>query len=271
MLRLPKKRSENAQQLLEYSMLLILVMAAIIIMGPYVVRSWNAQMKGWEDSVTDSFHDPLLEAPDVITLPGCNPLDWCTGGAICGCGLGGCAETEMSETRVFEPLGCEAGLPEPVQTERCFSNMSCCTPWTPPSPVTILDCGFNVGCPDDQVLEERFCSNNLIRETRCNFNSACVFQCQPGGIPPSGPEYGPVCLGDDTGLTNNTTNYTFVSACTAGTKCEVLCNPPNFPLGGGTFCGRCLTGQVVQCESGPDAGNPNYCEPGICGVNECVQ
>jgi hypothetical protein len=38
----------------------ILIMAGIIIGGPYVIRSWNAQVKGWEDSVVDSMNDPLL-------------------------------------------------------------------------------------------------------------------------------------------------------------------------------------------------------------------
>jgi hypothetical protein len=40
---------------------MILVMAAIIIMGPYIIRSWNAQIKGWGDSVTDSFQEPLSD------------------------------------------------------------------------------------------------------------------------------------------------------------------------------------------------------------------
>lgn len=53
------KLSQKAQHTLEYMVLLTLIMAGIIIGGPYVIRSWNAQMKGWEDSVVDSMTDPL--------------------------------------------------------------------------------------------------------------------------------------------------------------------------------------------------------------------
>lgn len=69
-MRIPAKHSrltgENAQprprrgqHTLEYMILLTLIMAGIIIGGPYVIRSWNAQIKGWEDSVVDSMTDPL--------------------------------------------------------------------------------------------------------------------------------------------------------------------------------------------------------------------
>lgn len=51
--------SKNGQHTLEYMLLLILIMAGIIIGGPYAIRSWNAQIKGWEDSVKDSMTDPL--------------------------------------------------------------------------------------------------------------------------------------------------------------------------------------------------------------------
>ncbi len=56
-------KDKSGQHMLEYSILVILLVAAIIIAGPYVIRSWNAQMKGWEDSVIDSLDDPLLEEP----------------------------------------------------------------------------------------------------------------------------------------------------------------------------------------------------------------
>ena len=55
-----KLSNKNAQHLLEYMVLSILIMAGIIIGGPYVIRSWNAQVKGWEDSVVDSMNDPLM-------------------------------------------------------------------------------------------------------------------------------------------------------------------------------------------------------------------
>ncbi len=66
MVKTPLKLTQtNAQHTLEYMILLILIMAGIIIGGPYVIRSWNAQMKGWEDSVSDSMTDPLQESNAV--------------------------------------------------------------------------------------------------------------------------------------------------------------------------------------------------------------
>lgn len=65
----PKLTQKNAQHTLEYMVLLILIMAGIIIGGPYAIRSWNAQMKGWEDSVVDSMDDPLMEAPNGTVAP----------------------------------------------------------------------------------------------------------------------------------------------------------------------------------------------------------
>jgi hypothetical protein len=58
----PKFTNRNGQHALEYMVLLTLIMAGMIIGAPYVIRSWNAQIKGWEDSVVDSMTDPLNEA-----------------------------------------------------------------------------------------------------------------------------------------------------------------------------------------------------------------
>ena len=64
MIRFPSKLSQRqAQHTLEYSILILMIMVGIIITGPYVMRSWNARVKGWEDSVYDSMQDPLLNAP----------------------------------------------------------------------------------------------------------------------------------------------------------------------------------------------------------------
>ena len=61
-IKLPKLTNRNGQHALEYMILMTLIMAGIIIGTPYVIRSWNAQIKGWEDSVVDSMTDPLNEA-----------------------------------------------------------------------------------------------------------------------------------------------------------------------------------------------------------------
>ena len=45
---------KSGQHAIEYMVIITLVMAGIIIGGPYVIRSWNAQMKGWEASAINS-------------------------------------------------------------------------------------------------------------------------------------------------------------------------------------------------------------------------
>ena len=52
-----KLKEIRGQQAMEYIVLMTLIMAGIIISGPYVIRSWNANLKGWEDSVVDSMNE----------------------------------------------------------------------------------------------------------------------------------------------------------------------------------------------------------------------
>lgn len=67
--------------------LLTLIMAGIIIGGPYAIRSWNAQVKGWEVSVLDSMNDPLIEVPPgLVVIPGCDPQEWQPDPLPGGCG-----------------------------------------------------------------------------------------------------------------------------------------------------------------------------------------
>jgi len=57
----PKSKNQKGQEFIEYAVLLMVVMLGVVVMGPYVVKSWNAQVKGWEDSVMDSYYDPLAD------------------------------------------------------------------------------------------------------------------------------------------------------------------------------------------------------------------
>src|SRR3989338_7473302 len=105
----PKFANKNGQHALEYVILMTLIMAGIPIGGPYVIRSWNAQMKMWEDSVTDSMRDPLDNAPPV-PIPGCDDGTWvdvtCGVGTMDNCGnTVSCQATEMLSTRPFNPAG----------------------------------------------------------------------------------------------------------------------------------------------------------------------
>ena len=69
MLIKPLPRNPRGQSIIEYSLLLLIVMAGIIVMGPYLIRSWNANAKGWEDSVTDSqMEDSVISASNETDI-----------------------------------------------------------------------------------------------------------------------------------------------------------------------------------------------------------
>ncbi len=55
--------TQKAQSTIEFSTLIILVTLGLIVMSPYIIRSVNAHLKTWEDSVDDSISDPLQNAP----------------------------------------------------------------------------------------------------------------------------------------------------------------------------------------------------------------
>jgi uncharacterized protein (UPF0333 family) len=62
--------NNKAQQSSEYAVVFILIGLAVILMGPFVIRAWNAHIKSWEDSVIDSYRDTTwhVEEPGV-SLP----------------------------------------------------------------------------------------------------------------------------------------------------------------------------------------------------------
>lgn len=61
---------KKGQNTLEYTTIILVVAAGIIVMGPYVIRSVNAHFKSWEDAVNDAVNDPMEEAsPSEIPPP----------------------------------------------------------------------------------------------------------------------------------------------------------------------------------------------------------
>ena len=249
MLKIPTKLShKSAQHILEYMILLILIMAGIIIGGPYVIRSWNAQMKGWEDSAIDSMNDPLAEAPiGSVPLTGCDAGSWNSGpcgpassSVDCAGRTANCSSRYKIFTRTFSPGGCQCDVPAPmipaISAEcRQDNSFNCCADWVTPSGCTFpdgsapgclvpaIDCGVNSDCPDGQYRRTRNCDVDET-ESFCIPDSACNFGCtglQVTGIPSLG-----LCPGDEVGLTGNTP-YTTTDVCSPS-KCEVRCNNPGY-------------------------------------------
>lgn len=195
-----KKRSPNAQATLEYSFILALVAAGIIVMGPYVIRSWNANLKSAEDSVMDSFHDPLLENPDPgVTLPGgcdCCDLDAGACPSLCGGNYGAikCEDYELAMIRHCTPDD-SCGEDQGLDMIKCIiapDGMSdCCTLWEDtglcgdaaaglPSPIPPN------GCENDHMAQKRHCGRTL-DEYQCdlNLNPNCPPECKGQILSPS--------------------------------------------------------------------------------------
>ncbi len=266
------KLSPKGQHTLEHMILLILIMAGIIIGGPYAIRSWNAQMKGWEGSVIDSMTDPLMESPpDAVAVTGCDPAPWSSGacGDIssppdpCRNTITTCSQTQRLFLRSF-PSNCQCDVPafmDPLPVAKCEYDNLCCTDWSPdsdnpdvPAPNPTTDCGVNADpdCPDGEARQTRTCGENP-PETRCDPDLACVFNCTGTPAPNTPPQYGALCADDDTELSADT-NYTYVDPgavnCTA-TKCEIQCSPTFISFG--TYC-ACPVGWSMS-------GSPAICCP----------
>lgn len=64
-------RRERGQSALEYLVFMAMVIAAIVIMGPYVVKSVNGMIRGLEDGIKDSIREELNECPH--NEDGCPP------------------------------------------------------------------------------------------------------------------------------------------------------------------------------------------------------
>ena len=119
------KLTNKAQSVIEYMIIIVLIMSATIVTGPYVIRSINAHFKSLDAAVYDTFHDPLKETGDTLDLdmPECNDISCeyvkpCIG-EVC-CGYGSCSATETSLMNKCNPQRCE-----PI-TWQCTPTPECC-------------------------------------------------------------------------------------------------------------------------------------------------
>ena len=296
-----KKLSTRAQNISEYTLLLTIIMGSIIIMGPYVIRSLDANLKGWDDSVQDSHREILTQAPsNVVTIPGCDCDGWtdvdCGPASSPGPLIISCPVYFQLQSRHCTPVDlCESFG---VETYRCIFDSICCQPWADVIPLT---CGVNAfpngtSCPgnvcacvgdvccDGSKLQSHLCDGGNLTKYQCIPDLACDFSCQPPGALPSSTDIGFWCsdssgVRDDMGLSNNTTSFSFVDTggCTDPTKCEIECNSANGWIAGPAGC-VCPPGAIplgTRCVCAPgfvldNTCGANECEQGICPVGFCV-
>ncbi|MBI5024490.1 MAG: hypothetical protein HZC18_05750 [Candidatus Omnitrophica bacterium] len=303
-----RPRQKRGQHTLEYLILMTLIMAGIIIGGPYVIRSWNAQMKGWEDSVVDSMTDPLTEAPsNIVTITGCDFVSWgsCGWGDCCGKGYDwfdesiDCTAQQLLQRGVFSPPDCQLsdtsinfGL-----IARCDTNDAnhCCTSWAAvtsgcnPDDLTAVcptdsDCGVNAvsitgvradgqaGCEDGAYGQTHTCDTGYT-ETECVADPDCAFTC--GGLLTGSSTFN--------GTTSPPTlQYaTFCTGDNAGLSGDtdyvitVTCTSAKCEfvcnpsfVSYGTYCG-CPSGQTVV--DGVCVCADGYAVQGVCPDGYCLQ
>jgi hypothetical protein len=178
----------KAQAGLEYLGIAALVMAGILIAGPYVVRSINAHFKAAENGAIDTEREKIRQAPlQPENLPTCT-CNWSFG----GCGNGGildngeaCGVGRNIFKRMCSPLGCEVQM----QSANVFSNMQECRD----DPTNAHNCctaredkecgalGANTpggACPDGQIKWVQNCGSPTPKAVyHCSSDNRCIFGC----------------------------------------------------------------------------------------------
>jgi len=181
------KSSRKAQSILEYTLITALVIAGILIMGPYVIRSINAFFKSASLQVEDALNEEPSQGPAINgNIPGCDcgPYE----PTVCG-DNSTCEYTQRVWIKDCNPPGCAEyfGIPhEP----RCEYDDECCTP---PEPTM---CGLAAppdGCPPGVMGTVKYCGENLNPVYGCDPSlPGCTFYCDPKDpnsdwcVPPDG-------------------------------------------------------------------------------------
>lgn len=245
-------KNKSAQSVTEYALLIMVVMAGIIIGGPYVIRSWNAYLKGWDSSIEDSYSDPLKESESGIPLPTCDNCRFeaptrCGGVSPC-CG-GGCEDNETELIRICDPVNCAPPL------SRCEPDPGCCVTFD-----TGLCAGNNIPpCLDGQMGTITRCGD--VDTPGCRPETNCQSSClnRPGNSF-SCKELGE--LEDEEDLFSDT-DYRVIPTCTPA-KCEVVCYDTFVPTPDRKDC-VCQAGQhVVPKNQETDLCPTGYCHQGSC-------
>lgn len=292
-----KLQFQHGQHLLEYSVLLALVMVGIITMSRYVIRSWNANLKGWEDSIVDSAEDPLESVP--YTFPQCTDPDWldvgCNGGELDFC-TGNqffCPGPRyMLQKRVYFPAGCNCPAapgnpvnPTEAPSYQCIEHDCCCEvfpngfcgsaatqlgadPIPDCQPQGVMPKNPDGTCPNgfEEVYIQCGADAAGVQRWGCQITPLCATECLDPPYPVGHPAYGDYC---NPGPPVVNTEHSFVDpgSCSVAppVDCEVECALGSYAIRNGRACGPCeLPGieKIIQPPSAP----PVFCGAGPDGL-----
>jgi len=115
-----RSQDHSAQVMLEYLVMAMIVLAAIIFGGPVLVNSIGARFKVAENNAGDAFSEKIQQAsPELCS---CVPMSdnasvWPVSGA---CGVG-CGPLERNRHRTCLPAGCKL-------EDKCAESSDCCYP-----------------------------------------------------------------------------------------------------------------------------------------------
>lgn len=284
----------NAQSTLELIAVIMLVAATIFIGGPTIIRGVNAHFKIWDDSVQDSYKDPLKQAPPQ-NLPTDCVCDPPIGGPGLRCGVSPCAPTEHLETVLCNPVGCGAALGITEQT--CVNDPICCTIYY--DTALCGEGGAAPDCPLGDRVTQRACGGGIndfscrtdSQPTGVDGNPTCIPHCigayNPNEAAAVGnPTVPVICPGDDTSVVGApwiqdasgigiaiTILGHDVAVCShppspgPDNKCEAYCLPGYIHVGAGCVPNYCRSSFFVAAitPNGVTDASFTMCEPDLIG------
>ena len=142
-----KTTNKSAQSVLEYSAIAMLVIAGILVMGPYMIRSVNAYFKTAEDQAKDSFREEIVQTPLIG-----REQQYDLGSCQCGFTAFTCSDgTQCPRNQMFSELKCVPSECEDryeannLQTLKCSDETTGIT-FSSAYPQCISSLNY-VGCP----------------------------------------------------------------------------------------------------------------------------
>ncbi len=177
----PFKKYRRGQSSLELLGVMVFVMMAIIIGGPYVVRSINSHFKSIEEGAIDSERERITEGPTSVPLPTCD----CVPEPLCGDGTTIDGMACSKQKRIYNkfsctPAGCDATLMDRgvIPPLRCGDDLTntCCG--DPTYSLCANDPGAIGTCVYGQREKQKWCGSPIpVAKYDCSPDALCNYTC----------------------------------------------------------------------------------------------